>query len=463
MKVALLRPRFDTFLFVPSLGLGYISSYLKQFGIDAIIIDALRDNLSEEQILKKLKDYAPDVVGISCLSPLYCYVKTLAIMLKKEGYKVVIGGVHPTFMPKETLTETGADYVICGEGEIAWRELATNNFSRPVKGVYSLENIDTNNTKYNFADIITNLDELPFPDWQELKPHKYKYSPMGQIAKNFPIAPIMPSRGCAYACTFCSSPNFYQRKIRFRSAENVIEEIKYLKKDFKIKEIQMMDDNLIYNEEFAVKFCNLLIKHNIKIDWTCQNGIRADKLNLELAKLMKKAGCYMVAIGIESAHPTILKNIRKGETIEQISKSIEIAHKAGILVQGNFILGLPGETKETLQTTLDYSLKSNIDRGNINMLVVLPGSQLWHDLKGNFEPNFSTPASNYTNWEPPGLTKEFLEKALPEAIKRFWLRPRILWNVVKLVRIKQLPIIFNRLISYKVFKKILKKIATVNT
>lgn len=459
MRVVLVRPWFDTFLFVPSLGLGYISSYLKQYGIDVTIIDGIRDNLSSTQIMKEIKQIDPDVVGISCLSPFYSYAKDLALQVKEAGHKLIMGGVHPTFLPYRTLIETGADYVICGEGEIPFKELLLSNFKKEsINGVYTLKDISEETQNCKFADIVENLDDLPFPDWSQLKPQLYKHSPMGQIAKKFPLAPIMPSRGCAYGCTFCASPNFYQRRIRFRSPENVIEEMKYLIKDFKIKEFQMMDDNLIFNREFAVDFCNLLIKSKLNVEWTCQNGIRADKLDAGIAKLMKQAGCYMVAIGIESAHPSVLKKINKGETIDQISNAIEIAHQAGMEVQGNFILGLPGETKETLQTSIDYTKTSKIDRGNINMLVVLPGSKLWSDLKGEFKPNFSEPASNYANWVPEGLTKEYLEKVLPTAIKEFWLRPAILWNALKYLRIEQIPIIFDRLVSYKVFHNVFKKL-----
>lgn len=460
MKIVLIQPWFDTSLFVPPLGLGYISSFLKKYNQEVYIIDGVRDNLSCYNTLDKVKEINPDVVGISCLSPYFKNAKELATLIKKEGFTIVMGGVHPTFMPYSTLIETQADFVICGEGELAWKELALSNFKNPtaIQGVYDKYSFKSEPENHLFAQIIENLDDLPFPDWEELKLNLYKHAPMGQIAKKFPIAPIMTSRGCIYGCTFCASPNFYQRKIRYRSAENVISEIKFLKQNYGIKEWQTLDDNLIYDKDFAYKLCNLLISEKINLPWTCQNGLRADKLDEEIAELMYKSGCYMVAIGVESSNPQILKNIRKGETIEQISNAIKVAHNAGMEVQGNFILGLPGETKETMEETIKYTKSSKVKRANINILQLFPGSQLYKDLKGQFDIEYEDAAANKPAYHNENVSKEDIEKALQKAVREFWLRPKIFFNTLKYIKYDQISLVLKRLIQYNFFGMKFKKI-----
>lgn len=462
MKIVLIQPWFDTSLSVPPLGLGYISSYLKQYNQEVHIIEGVRDNISSPlDVIDMVKDINPDVVGISCLSPYFNNAKEIALLAKKSGYTVVMGGVHPTFLPYQTLCETKADFVCCGEGEIAWKKLALSNFENPtsIQGVYDKYSFTEEPKKHLYAEIIQDLDELPFPDWEELKLNLYKHAPMGQIAKKFPVGPIMTSRGCAYGCTFCASPNFYQRKIRYRSAENVIAEIKYLIDRFGIQEWQTLDDNLIFKRDFAVKLCNMLIEEKIKLPWTCQNGLRADKLDLETAQLMHKAGCYMVAIGIESANPQILKNIRKGETIEQISDAIKIAHDVGMEVQGNFILGLPGETKETLEQTIKYTKTSKVERANINILQFFPGSKLFYDFNVQFDSNYEDAAANKVRVKACDLPAKDLEKALQRAIREYWLRPSILINILKYIKLGQFKLVLKRLAQYNFFGNIAQKLS----
>ncbi len=458
MKVVLIVPNFDTYVLTPQLGVMYLSAYLKKYGHEVKIIDALRDNLSDEQILQIAEKFNPDGIGIHCLSIFFNEVIKLTKLLKSKNYKVFIGGVHPTFAPYTTLKKTGADYVILGEGEVPLLKLTENNFvNNNIQGVYSINDLKDNETDITgqavkLGEIIKNLDEIPPPDWEQIPPNSYPQAPHAVIAKGYPIGIVTTSRGCPFRCSFCSSHNFYDG-VRFRSVDNVINEIKYLIEKFNIKELQFIDDNLTLKKSYAMEICQRMIDENIKIDWTPINGIRADSLDDELAIKMKEAGCYLLDFGIEAVNTQILKNIKKGETIERITAAIDCAHRAGMITIGNFIFGLPGETKETMEEAINYAVNSKLDRAGFFALNVLPGSDIAKQLKKEkgieiiSNSLFSTP-----DYLVCDLTAKDIEKYIQKAYWKFYFRPKILFNVLKYIPVRQYKYFLKVLIKYNIFK-----------
>lgn len=459
MKIVLVRPNYKSHIITPPLGLGYLSSSLQEHGIKTKIIDGLKETLSFENLLKKIVAQKPDAVGITCLTAFYEEVILLSKALKERGYKVIIGGVHPTFLPQSTLKDSLADYVVCGEGEIALVKLAKNNFknkqsfssNKNIQGVYSLKDLEKGQP-FIKAQAVKNLDELTYPDWKQLDPRTYPKAPHGAVVKNFPIGVIMTTRGCPYQCTFCASRKFYDLGIRYRSPENVIAEIKYLVKNFGIKEIHFEDDNLTLKRNHVEKICHLIIENKLKISWSCPNGIRADRIDEDLIRLMKKSGCYFFAYGIESASPKILKNIKKLESIETIRKSIEIAHKVGIECQGFFIFGLPGETKKTIEESIQFAKNSKLTRAHFMILDIIPGSELWYLLDGKFIPNWRKDSYREPEWLPKGLTKKDLMNAQTRAIRIFYFRPSSFIRLAKSIRLQQAKFIIKRITDYRLFK-----------
>ncbi|MDO9577106.1 MAG: radical SAM protein [Candidatus Cloacimonadales bacterium] len=454
MKIILIRPRYKSHLITPPLGLGYLSSYLQKHGIETIIIDALRDNISNDEVLSKIMVGKPDAVGITCLTAFYNEVVDLSLKFKKQNIKIIIGGVHPTFLPQQTLQESECDFVILGEGEKALLKLLQNGLDNAeIPGVYSLADFSQDDLEIVKAERIENLDELPFPDWEQIDPNSYPPAPHGALIKHYPVAPITTTRGCPYSCTFCASPGFYNRQIRFRSPENVIEEIKFLIKNFGVKEIHFEDDNLTLKRDHIEKICQLMIKNNIKISWACPNGIRADAVYESLIKLMKKSGCYLIAFGVESADPQILENIGKHESIETIENSINMAYRARLSCQGFFIFGLPGETKETLEKTINFAKKSKLDRAQFIILDVLPGSKLWNDLQGKFEPNWHKNSYKEPEWIPEGVTKKMLLQSQAKAFREFYFTsPLRFLKLTLLIRPKQIKYLLQRLFDYRIVK-----------
>jgi radical SAM superfamily enzyme YgiQ (UPF0313 family) len=168
---------------------------------------------------------------------------------------------------------------------------------------------------------------------------------------------------------------------------------------------------------------------------------------------MAKSGCYYIAYGIESANSEILKNVKKKMTISAVEKAIEIAEKAGISTQGFFVFGLPGETEETMEETINFARKSKLSRAQFLILDVLPGSELWDTLSGQFEPNWKKDSYKEPEWIPEGLSKSQIMKAQARAFRYFYLRPIVFFKLAKLIKPEQIKYLFQRLRDYRIVKK----------
>lgn len=447
MKILLIRPNYRTTVVTPPLGLGYLASFLESNGIDVKILDGLRDKLKKSQIIKKAVEYNPDAVGINCMSSFYFESIELTKELKSIGFRCILGGIHPSFCPSQTLKDSKADFVICGEGELAFFKLIENNFSNiGIKGVYSKDDLLDRNDEIEMAIPIKNLDDLPFPDWSQLDPRAYPLAPHGFFVKQYPFAPIITSRGCPFNCSFCATPNLYGRRIRFRSPENVISEIKMLVERFGVKEIHFEDDNLTLRKDHIHEICNKIIENKLDISWACPNGVRADTLDYETLALMKKSGCYSISIGIESGSDLILKKIKKNEQLRDIKKAIKLCNKLGIVINGFFIFGLPGETSETIKETIDFALSSGLDGANFNALNIFPGSKIWNDVDSENK------CTSFLLDPPPQLNfgdlkKKDIIKARRKAFIRFYMRPKTLIATLKRIKVHQFYFFLKRFFS----------------
>ncbi len=453
MKILLIRPNYESHIITPPLALGYLSSYLKKSGIDTIIIDGLKENMTVDRMVSRIRDLRPDAAAITCLSAFYKETVFLSRELRKNSIRTIIGGPHPTFLPYRTLVESQADYVICGEGEIPLRDLVIHDFTNNnIQGVYSLNNLKDERQEVIKASVAENLDDLPFPDWEQINPGDYPPAPHGGLARGFPVGVMVTSRGCPYECTFCASPKFCDRKIRFRSPENVTAEIEYLIKNFKIKEIHFEDDNFTLNADYVKRLCRSIIERKIKIHWACPNGIRADCISPDLLQRMKASGCYYLAYGVESANRQILESVRKKESLETIQKAIEMTEKAGISAQGFFIFGLPGESPETIEESIDFALRSGLSRAQFIILDVVPGSELWDTLRGQFVPDWEKKSYIEPEYLPEGITREQLLRAQTKAFRKFYLRPKIFFSLLKLIRFPQMVYLARRLKAYRIIR-----------
>lgn len=451
MKVALVRPWYHSHLITPPLGIGYIASACRTKNIETVIIDGLNRDLSPEAAAGLCRDYP--VVGISLMASYINEAAHLTALLKRLGATVVIGGPYPTALPYQALGETGADYAVVGEGEETFPGLVRSIVSRQdrlPRGAIKAGTVGS----FEEQPFITDLDNIAFPDWEHMDPRTYKKAPHGGVVKHFPVAPVITSRGCPYECTFCASPRIWKRKIRYRSARNTVDEIEYLVKRFGVREIHFEDDNLTLKKEHAQEICDAILSRGLKISWATPNGVRADTLDKPLLDLMKRSGCYYLAFGIESANSAILRNIKKRTDIESISRAIGLARSVGIVTQGFFIFGLPGETRQSMDETMRFAMKSGLDRAQFLLLDVLPGSELW-DTLGKERCVSLREARSYQDvtWLPDGVSREELAAVQAKAFRKFFLRPRQLYGIVKYLKLSQLSFAAQRLMDYRIVKK----------
>ena len=448
MRVILARPNYHSHLITPPLGLGYLSSYLRQRGYETKIIDGLNEAISDDEIVRKCQGY--DLVGISCMSDYFLEVISLTKKLKGRGLTVVIGGAHASALPEFTLEQTGADYVIVGEGEVSLFELvkkiADAESTEGLAGVVTKEN-----GHFTKRQLIGDIDSLPFPDWEQMDPRRYKKAPHGGLIRNFPVAPIVSTRGCPFSCSFCTSPTFWGGRVRFRSPEKVVEEIAYLKENFGIKEIHFEDDNLTLSKGHLQTICQLIMKKRIRISWAVPNGIRVDTVDSTILRMMKESGCYYLAFGIESANPSILERVKKEIDLKVVEDSVWATHNLGMLTQGFFIFGLPGETRETIQNTIKFAKSIPLDRAQFLLLDVLPGSELWDELKDEMDIAWNRRSYQEVTWIPNTIDRDILQSSAAYAFRSFFFRPRQIVSLIRYFKLYQLRFVLRRLIDFNLF------------
>ncbi len=443
-RIVLVYPYHAARMITPPLGLGYLAGSLLDAGHDVEIIDCMKDKIPNERLGSIMSEKNPDLVGITAMTSFYpAVIETCKIVRTNCTARIIIGGPHPTALPEMTLRETGADAVIMGEGETTITELAGSRDWKKVRGIAYLKGGKLAKTEQR---PLANLDELPWPAWELMPPNGYPKAPHGIIFRRFPVAPVMTSRGCPYDCSFCASNCVWHQKFRRRNPDDVVAEIEHLVKKFGVKEIHIEDDNFTLVKGHAMKVCGGIMEKNLDISWTCPNGVRADALDLELLELMKKSGCYLLAFGIESGSEAMLKRHSKEIDRDKIRSAIRMCKRVGMETLGFFILGLPGETKETIEETISFAKETGLDRAHFGIFTPMPGSRLWEETKGTVEKDWKRfNFSEVIYHSPSGLSETDLKDAQKRAFREFYLRPKHLLRMVKYFRPSQLGLLLDKL------------------
>jgi anaerobic magnesium-protoporphyrin IX monomethyl ester cyclase len=349
----------------------------------------LRYGLSDGEIKKRITDYSPRIVGVTCLySSQMPFVRKICQIAKGFNPNIVtiIGGTHPSFLPREVLREKSIDFIILGEGEDTLpsliKQLGGGKDFSDLDGIAFRKNGKVHiNPKKKY---IEDLDRLPFPARELLPLNKYvKINlPMSVTSKSRHWAPIITSRGCSAKCIFCSSANFWGNRYRVRSSENVLNEIEMLVKEYRIKEIQFCDDNLILNKERAMDIFQGIIDRKLKIFWNTPNGIALWRLDEKLLKLMKASGCYELTLAVESGDQEVLsKIIKKPLNLDRLESLTENIRKLKIRTQSYFIVGFPGERKEQIHRTFSFARKLKLNSAAFFIANPLPGTKLYEICK----------------------------------------------------------------------------------
>jgi radical SAM superfamily enzyme YgiQ (UPF0313 family) len=283
------------------------------------------------------------------------------------------------------------------------------------------------------------LDNLGFPSWDLIHPEEYPRAPLGFFLKGFPYVPLNTSRGCPYPCTFCGARTIVGHKVRYRSVENIMTEIENLYTTYGVREIHVVDDNFTFDRKFVVRFCERIINSQLSICFSSPNGVRLDTLDQDLLLLMKRAGWYLIFVGIESGSQIILERMKKGLTKEKMREKITLIKNAGLETAGYFIVGYPGETKLEIEESISFSKELNLDWAQFSTFIPLPNTPIFKELRtnGRLELHWEKFCDPEVAYQEEGLE---VKKMLKKAYLKFYLRPKIIAKLLK--KLKSGNIIF---------------------
>ncbi|OGO00513.1 MAG: hypothetical protein A2Y58_00395 [Chloroflexi bacterium RBG_13_51_52] len=435
LKITLINPPQSTRYPQPPLGLALIAAILEKEGYPISLLDANALQLKPENVSKSISD--ADVVGITAVTPTIGTALSIARNLKKDkpNLKIIIGGPHVTLLSEETLNSSSdVDIIVRGEGDETVIELLrAMGEKRPLDNIAGISYKDAEgkiiHTPARTSTV--DMDSLPYPafhllPWQKYRPHP----PHGM---SLPFAAIVTSRGCPYRCAYCSKPVFGS-KFRAQSPERVVAEMAYLKESFGIKEIAFYDDSFTLDKKRVHAIADEIIEKGLKIAWTCET--RVNLVDKELLEHMRKAGCYAVAYGIESASPEIVEILQKDITLEQVETAVRFSREVGIQVIGYFMLGSPGDTPETIRRTIDFAKKLKVDFAQFSVTTPFPGTELYEIYMRDKKENIPWDKFIYADMNNPAapvfesekLSRKDLQTWVSRAYRDFYLRPSYVWQ-----------------------------------
>ena len=450
MDILLIDPPYTALKGVPTdcgynVGLTSLAAYIRNEGIETGVLmgDLLMDLPPSDTLLSaSLKQYAagqmqyetivndkthviwgkltdivsqtnPVAVGISYLTPLKCVVERIADLIRDidRDIKIIVGSCHPTFCPEEVMVNPNIDFVIRGEGEIPLLHLAKELKKdspkwETVHGIYYRDRNEQ--VQHNpSVNMFTNLDELPFIARDLVLNCDYDL---------YRVHCISTARGCPYTCSFCADRRLWGGKVRRRSVDNVIEEMRLLKDKYKIDSVDFVDGTFTYDRGYLQTFCDIIINHKLNIKWRCT--ARYDNLNEDLLLLMKQANCSGLYFGLESGSERVLKAIDKKITVEEIIKVSEMVYNSGIPSVTSIVLGLPEEKKEDIEETLKLMKKVKTDILDVNSYVPLPGTRLYDSMSEEEKKNIDwrkVAFKSFDNYFSKNISRDDFRRYVSEA------------------------------------------------
>ncbi len=426
---------------LPPLGMAYVAAVLESDGFTVKCIDgpaqATVEGYGYEELEEDIRAFAPDIVGITASTSQADYVKICLDLVKNQNSRctTILGGTLISAAPQDLLKFPKADYGVIGEAELCISQIMKKiEHKEKVEGSEGLVWRMGNDVKFIKASTIMDIDKVPMPARHLLRMELYRPSPANY--RRLPATTIMTSRGCPYSCIFCSRPT-EGRAFRPHSAKRVVDEIELLVKQFGIKDIQIFDDTFTMIPQRTVDICNGIIERGLDVSWNCMT--RVDKVDEELFRLMKKAGCYEVGFGIESGSDRVLKFIKKSLTVEQVRQAAKWAKAAGIDIRGFFMIGFPTETREEILQTIEFAKELDVDVAQFMVATPFPGTELWEIAKQYGKVN-DEDWNSFTFYAPDKLpfSSNILEDKevialYKHAIRSFYLRPKyILHQLMKL-------------------------------
>jgi len=436
MKVLLVQPpprriRYEEII-TPPLGLCYLAAVLEEKNYKVEILDAFAEQLSWADFENRVKDARADLVGIGGMTPVIDNtLRAIKICRKYCGY-LVAGGVHATVFVDQVFRQMpDIDLAVFGEGEITFSEVVENlDRGMPNDSVRGTANREKINLP---RDLISDLDAIPFPSRHLLPNPSYRYI----LSKSRAVTTMITSRGCPCRCVFCDKSIFGSR-YRMRSAQNVVEEIKGIANTFGKPSVIFYDDLFTADRDRVIKICQGILEEGLKIDWKCES--RVNNIDREMLSWMKKAGCSMIAYGVETASQKGLDYLKKNVTIEQVKEAFRLTREGGIETTGYFMLGIPVESYADEIGTIDFARKLKADYAQFSILSPFPGTKIYEDSVKNgsyreisgsnpVDKDIKRPVIISGDWD-----ERKLNKILRKAYSGFYLRVPYLLRHMFLIR-----------------------------
>jgi anaerobic magnesium-protoporphyrin IX monomethyl ester cyclase len=429
-----------------------IATILQKSGHDVEFVDAQAEQLTFDQVHARIKDAKLLVISTSVMTVRGDASFVRRLKEKMPDLLVAAYGSHPTFQPEATL-EKGIDFAIQREPEWVLRDMADHlengdiAAAREVPGVSSIDPTEgfRKNTRYPF---IEDLDQIPPLDVSFLARGIVYFNP---IVKNLPYITVSSSHGCPAKCNYCTAPFFHGTRTRFQSPGKLISDAKYYLSNG-IREIYYRDETFTANRQRVIDFCKAVLAENLKFSWIC--NARVDTVDAEMLHLMKAAGCHLIKFGTESGNQEVLDAIKKGITLEQTRTAFAACREAGINTHAHFMVGMPGDTSDSMQQTLDLSLEIEPTTATFGICTPYPGTPLFRDVVrkdamiGDGADNAAMDRLhvagdfNHLFCSVDGTT---LNKTVKRFYRAFYLRPRYLFSA--LLRIRNMNMLRNLVIA----------------
>lgn len=422
---------------VPPLGLASLAAAVRKTKAEVIVLDQVANGFRNEKIVDIACAYKPDLVGVSCLTTAMTNATEIirAIRDRRRDVLLVLGNIHPTLFADEILKAGIADVIVRGEGEKVFANLVQRlNTGGDYDGIRGISFSHNGRVIHNpDEEPIESLDELPFPNWSLFELDRYRSCPMLMIKGR--AVTIQASRGCPYRCFFCAQESM-NKKIRTKSVKRLVDEIEFLQNKYQIKYFGFIDSYFPMNAQQGFDFSEEILRRGLqkKIRWFTET--RVDKVDYKLLKALKKSGLYLVQYGFESGNQQILNTMNKKMTLDQSRQAMEATKKARIFSVGLFILGMPGERKETCKQTVDFAKELDCDIAKFNIATPYPGSQFYEVYKDRLPKD--VPTHKITSWldwsegvndivyAPKRLSKQKLIELQRIAMYQFYVRPKLI-------------------------------------
>lgn len=374
-----------------------------------------------------LSSIKPDLVSITVVTPqLDAALRTVRIVREKlPGAFVAIGGPHATVLPEETLEMSGADLVYSGEGERAFEMLLGGMDPALVPGSCLRRNGSVLRVPGRL--LVEDLDQLPIPDRSLFDMQRYfrSWYSMDRVDSGLKGTSVMATRGCPFGCTFCQPTlsEIFGKKIRKRSPALIVEELEGLVADYGLTAFMFEDSTFILEKDWVHEICDRMMRSGLRLRWCC--NVRADLLDADLLSHMKEAGLSKINMGVESASQRVLDDIySKGITVDGVRRALALARSMGIMVQGYFMLGAPGETLEEMEQTIRFAAREPFDDALFDITTPFPHTELWNRTKHLVKKDYADfDCFHKCVYELEGIPAGTVERLKKRAFWKFYAHP----------------------------------------